>query len=93
MHQRNTSSASPIFRILSYDPGQPRGHEKAIGYERTDRLDDIFAQADIVTLHCPANDETRGILGAEGFSRLKPGAILVNTARGELLDDLDALEA
>ncbi|MGR9459202.1 C-terminal binding protein (plasmid) [Rhizobium leguminosarum] len=81
------------FRILGYDPGQPRGHEKAVGYERTDRLDDLFAQADIVTLHCPANDETRGILGADGLSRLKPGAILVNTARGELLDDLDALEA
>jgi D-3-phosphoglycerate dehydrogenase len=81
------------FRILGYDPGQPPGHEKAIGYERTDRLDDLFARADVVTFHCPANDETRGILGANGLARLKPGAIIVNTARGELIEDLDALEA
>jgi phosphoglycerate dehydrogenase-like enzyme len=81
------------FRILGYDPGQPPGHEKAIGYERAEKIDDLFAQADVVTLHCPANAQTRGMLDAAGLSRLKPGAILVNTARGELLDDLDALEA
>jgi D-3-phosphoglycerate dehydrogenase len=81
------------FRILGYDPGQPPGHEKAISYQRTDRLDDLLAQADIVTLHCPANEETRGLLDAAGLARLKPGAIIVNTARGELLDDLDALDA
>ncbi len=81
------------FRILGYDPGQPPGHEKAVGYERTERLEDLLAQADIVTLHCPANDVTRGLLGAEGLARLKPGAIVVNTARGELLEDLNALEA
>ncbi|WP_026282653.1 C-terminal binding protein [Rhizobium sp. 2MFCol3.1] len=80
------------FRILGYDLGQPRGHEKAIGYERVDRLDELLAEADIVTLHCPVNAETRGLLDAETLSRLKRGAILVNTARGELLDDLDALE-
>lgn len=81
------------FHILGYDPGQPPGHEKAIGYERTDRLDALFARSDIVTLHCPANTETRGILDADGLARLKPGAIVVNTARGELIEDLDALEA
>ncbi|MBX5239010.1 C-terminal binding protein [Rhizobium sp. NLR22b] len=80
------------FRILGYDPGQPPGHEKAVGYERVERLPDILAQSDIVTLHCPATAETRGMLDADGLARLKPGAILVNTARGELLGDLDALE-
>ncbi|MBO0145177.1 C-terminal binding protein [Agrobacterium sp. Ap1] len=81
------------FRILGYDPGQPPGHEKAIGYERAERLEDLLAQSDIVTFHCPATDETRGLLDASGLSRLKPGAIIVNTARGELINDLDALEA
>ncbi len=80
------------FRILGYDPGQPPGHEKAIGYERTDRLEDLLTQSDVVTLHCPATEETRGLLNADGLSRLKPGAIVVNTARGELMNDLDALE-
>ncbi len=81
------------FRILGYDPGQPPGHEKAIGYERTETLDALFAQSDILTLHCPANAQTRGLLDADGLARLKPGVMIVNTARGELLDDLDALEA
>ncbi|MBY5768461.1 C-terminal binding protein [Rhizobium leguminosarum] len=81
------------FRILGYDPGQPPGHEKAIGYERTERLEELLAQSDIVTLHCPANAETRGLLNSDGLARLKPGAIVVNTARGELIEDLDALEA
>ncbi len=80
------------FRILAYDPGQPPGHEKAIGYERADRLEDLLSQSDVVTLHCPATQETRGLLDADGLSRLKPGAIVVNTARGELIDDLGALE-
>jgi len=81
------------FRILGYDPGQPPGHEKAIGYERAEQLEELFAQSDIVTLHCPATDQTRGLLNAEGLARLKRGAIVVNTARGELIEDLDALEA
>ncbi|NKM58815.1 C-terminal binding protein [Rhizobium anhuiense] len=80
------------FRILSYDPGQPPGHEKAVGYERVDNAVDLFARSDILTLHCPATEETRGMLDANGLARMKPGAILVNTARGELIDDLDALE-
>jgi lactate dehydrogenase-like 2-hydroxyacid dehydrogenase len=81
------------FRILGYDPGQPPGHEKAIGYERCEQLDELFASSDIVTFHCPANKETRGILNADSLARLKAGAIIVNTARGELIQDLDALEA
>ncbi len=80
------------FRILGYDPGQPPGHEKAIGYERVGRLEDLLAQSDVITLHCPATKETRGLLNASGLSRLKPGTIVVNTARGELIDDFDALE-
>jgi phosphoglycerate dehydrogenase-like enzyme len=79
------------YRILGYDPGQPPGHEKAVGYERVERLDELLARSDIITLHCPANAGTRGMLDANGIARLKPGAILVNTARGELID-LDALE-
>lgn len=81
------------FHVLGYDPNQPPGHEKAIGYERTEQLEDLFARSDVVTLHCPANAQTRGMLDANGLARLKPGAIVVNTARGELLEDLDALGA
>ncbi|MCX8282093.1 C-terminal binding protein [Phyllobacterium sp. 0TCS1.6C] len=81
------------FHIIGFDPGQPPGHEKAVGYERVDRLDDLLARSDVVTLHCPATSQTRGMFDAARLARLKPGAILVNTARGELLADLDVLEA
>lgn len=81
------------FHILGFDPGQPPGHEKAVGYERAERLEDLLERADVITLHCPATAETRDLLGARGLARVKPGAILVNTARGELTRDLDALEA
>ncbi|WP_209740210.1 C-terminal binding protein [Aureimonas populi] len=78
------------YRIIGYDPLQPAGHEKAVGYERADDLKGLVETSDIVTLHCPATIETRGLLSAETLSFFKPGAILVNTARGDLVD-LDAL--
>ena len=50
----------------------------------------LFRQADVVSLHVPLNDETRGMVNARTFSLMKPGSILVNTARGAVVD-IDAL--
>ncbi len=80
------------FRILGYDPYQPSGHEKAVGYERVDSQRELLQQSDIVTLHCPLTDETRGMADAGFFRRMKKGASLVNTARGGILAGLDCLE-
>ncbi len=80
------------YRIVGYDPYQPSGHEKAVGYERCYQLSDLLAQSDIVSLHCPLNDETRGMVGQEFIASMKPGAVLVNTARGGLLKHLDVVE-
>ena len=81
------------YRILGYDPYQPSGHEKAVGYQRTESLDELLAESDIVTVHCPLTDETRGMIDAGSFGRMKPGSALVNTARGGILANLDCLEA
>ena len=80
------------FKILGFDPYLPSGHEKAIGYHRLDNLDDLLASSDIVSIHCPCNEETKGFINDRFFSKTKPGVSLVNTARGELLESLDVLE-
>jgi glycerate dehydrogenase len=49
-------------------------------------LDELLAVADIVSLHCPLNDSTRGLMGAREFALMKPDALLINTARGALVD-------
>lgn len=53
-------------------------------------LADVLAAADVVSLHCPLTDETRGMIGADVFAAMKSGAILINTARGAIVDH-DAL--
>ena len=47
---------------------------------------EMLARADIVTLHCPLTDDTRGLFGADQFAAMKPNALLINTARGALID-------
>ncbi len=79
------------YRILGYDPYKPSGHEKAVGYQRTESLEELLAEADIVTIHCPLTEETRGMIDAAFLGRMKPGSALVNTARGRILADLDCL--
>jgi phosphoglycerate dehydrogenase-like enzyme len=79
-------------RILGYDPYQPSGHEKAVGYARVDSLEQLLAGSDVVSVHCPLSDETRGMIHENFFEKMKPGASLVNTARGPILKNLDCLE-
>ncbi len=49
-------------------------------------LDELLATADILSLHCPLNDATRGLIGARELALMKPDALLINTARGALID-------
>jgi D-3-phosphoglycerate dehydrogenase/C-terminal binding protein len=62
------------------------------GEDRAADLPSLLREADVVSLHCPLTPATRGMIGAEALAGAKPGLILVNTARGGLVD-LDALEA
>ena len=80
------------YRILGYDPYQPAGHEKAVGYHRVDSQTDLLKQADVVSVHCPLTEETRGMMDEAFFRQMKPGSLLINTARGGILADLDCLE-
>jgi phosphoglycerate dehydrogenase-like enzyme len=56
-------------------------------------LDELLAQADIVSLHVPLTADTRGLIGRAALAAMRPGAILINTARGELVDEAALAEA
>ena len=56
-----------------------------------DSLEELLRQSDIVTIHCPLTEETRGMVSAKFLAQMKAGAALVNTARGRILADLDCL--
>ena len=59
-------------------------------------LDELLPQVDVLSLHCPLTDATRGLIGAAELARMKPGAFIINTARGGLVDEqalADALRA
>lgn len=60
---------------------------------RGDPLEPALAEADVVTLHCPLTEETRGLIGAHELAAMKPGAYLVNTARGPIVDHAALLDA
>ena len=76
--------------VVGYDPHVPSGYELALGIERTQTLADLLGRADIVDIHCLLDDRTRHLIDAAAVAAMKPGAVVVNTARGGVVD-LDAL--
>jgi D-3-phosphoglycerate dehydrogenase/C-terminal binding protein len=76
--------------VVFHDPYQPSGFELATGLKRARTLEDLLRVADVVSVHTPLSPETTGLLGAKAFAAAKPGLVVVNTARGPIVD-LDAL--
>ena len=64
----------------------PAELERALGATAVE-LDELFAQADIVSLHCPLTPETHHLVNSARLARMKPGAILINTTRGSVVDE------
>jgi D-3-phosphoglycerate dehydrogenase len=80
------------MRVLAYDPLLEDNVFQEHGVERTE-LDDLLAKADVLSIHLPLTDRTRGMVNARALRLLKPGAILINTARGAIVDQVALVQA
>jgi len=76
--------------VVFYDPYLENGCDLALGIRRVHTLAELFGQSDVVSLHLPLSSETRNLIDAGVLAHSKQGLILINTARGPLVD-LDAL--
>ncbi|MEM9835551.1 MAG: 2-hydroxyacid dehydrogenase [Bacteroidota bacterium] len=76
--------------ILAYDP-YPNEAVTQLGASYTS-LQELFAQSDLISLHCPLTDNTRHIINAEAIGQMKKGVMLINTSRGALIDTADVIE-
>jgi D-3-phosphoglycerate dehydrogenase / 2-oxoglutarate reductase len=78
--------------VLAYDPYIPEKRAEDLGVKLVS-LEDIVRFADVVSVHTPLNEETRGMIRAEHFSGMKDGVLIVNCARGGIIDEASMLEA
>ena len=81
------------MKVIAYDPFLSAERAQALGIERIEEVDDLLARADVVTLHVPKTEKTANIISAERIAKMKPGARLINCARGGLVDEAAVAEA
>jgi lactate dehydrogenase-like 2-hydroxyacid dehydrogenase len=82
------------MRVIFHDPYPPSPSEAAsLGAEPRSTLDQVLEEADFVSLHCPATPETRHLMNRERLARMQRGAYLINTARGDVVDEAALVEA
>ena len=72
--------------VCFYDPYLANGVDLALGVQRYRSLEELFGNSDVVSIHVPLSDETRNLIDAEVLAAARPGLILINTARGEVVD-------
>jgi lactate dehydrogenase-like 2-hydroxyacid dehydrogenase len=82
------------MKVIYHDPFPPPADvAAALGAEARPTLEDVLQEADFVSLHCPATPETRHLMNRERFARMRPEALLINTARGDVVDEAALVEA
>jgi lactate dehydrogenase-like 2-hydroxyacid dehydrogenase len=82
------------MQIRFFDPYPPSAEvSNSLGAVRCESIEDVMASADFVALHMPGGGANTGIINAEKLGRMKPGAFLINTARGDVVDEAALVEA
>lgn len=82
------------MRVLVLTPRPPSDDEaRELGVEACAGLEELLESSDFVSLHCPLTPETQGMIGGPQLARMRPGSILINTARGALVDEDALVEA
>ena len=80
------------MRVLAFDPYLSMSKARALQVELLE-LDEIYERSDFITVHMPLSDETRDMLGADAFSKMKDGVCVVNCARGGIINEADLVVA
>jgi D-3-phosphoglycerate dehydrogenase len=81
------------MRVIAYDPYLTEERAKAIGAEFAPEVDQVYRHADFITVHMPVTKETKEMLNAAAFAKMKPGVKIVNCARGEIIAEADLIAA
>lgn len=81
------------FNVMFYDPYLPDGIEKSLGLSRVYTLQELLFQSDCVSLHCTLNEHNHHLINDYTIKQMRPGAFLVNTARGGLVDETALVSA
>jgi lactate dehydrogenase-like 2-hydroxyacid dehydrogenase len=82
------------MRVIFHDPFPPSTAEAAaLGAEPRETLEQVLEEADFVSLHCPATPETRHLMNRERLARMRRSSYLINTARGDVVDEAALAEA
>lgn len=80
------------MRVVAFEPTEDRDFDRRFEVARMS-IDEVLASSDVVSLHLPLVEATRGLMDRSAFARMKPGALLINTARGGLVVEDDLVEA
>jgi len=81
------------MRVVGYDPFLTEARAKSLGVELATELDAVYRDADFISVHMPVTEQTRGMLNAAAFAKMKPGVRIVNCARGEIIVENDLIAA
>ena len=81
------------MRVIAYDPYLTEERAKAVGAEFAPEVDHVYREADFITIHMPVTKETKEMLNAAAFAKMKPGVKIVNCARGEIISETDLIAA